>query len=198
MAQGSTIAPYELLVIGGSAGSLEALLQLLPALQSETSLAILLVLHRRSGESLLANLLSDRTPWPVKEAEEKEPLLAGTIYIAPADYHLLIEKAKTVSLDYSEKVHYSRPSIDVTFEAAAEVYGAAVIGVLLSGANADGAAGLKKIKEAGGYVLVQDPKDAQVAYMPQQAIAQGNVDCVVPVAEMAAVLHRLLDGGEEA
>ena len=144
MAQNSVT--YELMVVGGSAGSLEALLQFLPHLKQEKNLAIVLIMHRRGGESLLTQLLQEKTTWQVKEAEEKEPVLPGTIYIAPADYHLLIEKDRTFSLDYSEKVHYSRPAIDVTFEAAADVYGPAVIGFLLSGANQDGTEGLQKIK----------------------------------------------------
>src|SRR5688500_3447281 len=119
---------YSLLVIGGSAGGLEAILQILPALKREPSLAVVLVLHRRGGESMLTELLQDKTAWNVKEAEEKEPIEPGTLYIAPADYHLLIEKDRTFSLDYSEKIHYSRPAIDVTFETAAEVYGPQVMG----------------------------------------------------------------------
>lgn len=189
MAQGSTIKQYQALVIGGSAGSLDGILQLLPALKSLTSLAIVLVLHRRTGESLLTHLLSERLSWPVKEAEEKEPIIAGTVYIAPADYHLLFEKDKTFSLDYSEKVHYSRPSIDVTFESAADVYGHALLAVLLSGANADGTDGLRSVRAAGGYTIVQDPAEAVVAYMPQHAINNNAVDKVAPVALMAGIIR---------
>jgi two-component system chemotaxis response regulator CheB len=190
MAQGS-IGKYQLLVIGGSAGSLDAILQLLPALQEVKGLAIVLVVHRRQGESVLSYLLGDKTTWPVKEAEEKESIMAGTIYIAPADYHLLIEQDKTFSLDYSEKVHYSRPSIDVTFESAADVYGSSLIALLLSGANQDGTEGLKKIKAAGGYIIVQDPAEAAVSYMPQQAINHVNVDDVLPVAKMPFAIQQL-------
>lgn len=190
MAQGSIKNRYQLLAIGGSAGSLEALLQLLPALQQQASLAVVVVIHRRNGESLLVHLLQERTFWPVKEAEEKEPIQAGTVYIAPADYHLLIENGKTFSLDYSEKIHYSRPSIDVTFESAAEVFGSAVIALLLSGANADGTDGLKKIKAAGGYVMVQDPAEAPVTYMPQHAIEKVEVDAVATVANMPLLISK--------
>lgn len=186
---------YEVLVVGGSAGSLEALLQFLPLFQLEQDLAVVLVIHRRSGESLLTGLLQDKTRWLVKEAEEKEPLLPGTIYIAPADYHLLIEKDRTFSLDYSEKVHYSRPAIDVTLETAAEVYGPAVVALLLSGANQDGTEGLRKVKEAGGYVIVQDPSEALVSFMPHYAIGHLAVDRVARVEDMAALIHsRLRDG----
>lgn len=191
MAQGSTVNHYEMLVIGGSAGSLEVILTLLPALQDEKDLAIILVLHRRNGESLLTHLLSERTSWKVKEAEEKEAILPGTIYIAPADYHLLVEGDKTFSLDYSEKINYSRPSIDATFETVAETYGANAIALLLSGANTDGTAGLKRVKAAGGYVMVQDPADAVVAYMPQHAIDNAAVDAVVGIAKIPSLIHQL-------
>jgi two-component system, chemotaxis family, protein-glutamate methylesterase/glutaminase len=191
MAERSTIKPYELLLVGGSAGSLEVILSLLPALQGEKELAIVLVLHRRSAESMLSHLLGERTSWTVKEAEEKEAIVPGTIYIAPADYHLLIEEDKTFSLDYSEKVNYSRPSIDVTFETAAETYGPNVVALLLSGANHDGTAGLQKIKAAGGYVLVQDPEEAVVAYMPQHAIENVEVDAIVKTSAVPALIHQL-------
>jgi two-component system, chemotaxis family, protein-glutamate methylesterase/glutaminase len=192
MAKGNTVNKYGLLLIGGSAGSLDALLQFLPSLPVLSGLAIVVVLHRRSGESLLPELLADRTAWAVKEAEDKEVIDAGTIYLAPADYHLLVERNKTFSLDYSEKVNYSRPSIDVTFESAADVYGAAVMALLLSGANQDGTEGLKKIKEAGGYVMVQNPVEAVVSYMPQHALESMQLDMVVAVADVPALVQRLL------
>lgn len=192
MAEKSLIKRFELLVIGGSAGSLEPLLLLLPLLSEVRNLAVVLVLHRGTGESLLPELLSHKTPWPVKEADEKELIEPGTVYVAPSDYHLLIEKDKTFSLDYSEKVHYSRPAIDVTFETAAEVYGAAVIGLLLSGANHDGTAGLIKIQEHGGYVMVQDPLEAFAGYMPQHAAENVPVHKIVTIAGAAAEIKRLL------
>ncbi|RYZ61411.1 MAG: chemotaxis protein CheB [Chitinophagaceae bacterium] len=183
---------YRLLLIGGSAGSLEAILQFLPALKREPSLAIVLVLHRRAGESMLTELLQDKTDWQVKEAEEKEVIIPGTFYIAPADYHLLVEKEGTFSLDYSERVHYSRPAIDVTFETAAEAYGPAVMALLLSGANQDGTAGLRKIKEAGGLVLVQDPAEAVVSYMPKFALDHVAVDHVLPLKKVAPLVQWLV------
>lgn len=187
---------YRLLVIGGSAGGLEAILQIFPGLQPREDLAVILVLHRRGGESVLAEVLRDKIGWPVKEAEEKEPIRPGNLYLAPADYHLLIEKDHTFSLDYSEKIHYSRPAIDVTFETAAEAYGAGVIGLLLSGANHDGTAGLKVIKSAGGYVMVQDPAEAVVAYMPRYAFEHVAVDRVLPAKEVGAVVRSLLRRNE--
>lgn len=192
MAERNPIRRYEVLLIGGSAGSLEALLEFLPLLPGASSLAVVLVMHRKSGESLLPDLLSGKTSWQVKEAEEKESIYAGTIYIAPSDYHLLIEKNKTFSLDYSEKINYSRPSIDVTFEAAADVYGSSAMALLLSGASQDGTEGLMKIKEAGGYIMVQSPEEASVRYMPQHALEHAAVDKVVSMADVSALVQRLL------
>jgi two-component system, chemotaxis family, protein-glutamate methylesterase/glutaminase len=182
---------YKLLVIGGSAGSLEVIMQLLPGLDRRNGLAVVIVLHRKSNESVLVDLLSDITLWTVKEVEEKDSIEPGVIYLAPADYHLLIEKDWTFSLDFSEKVNYSRPSIDVTFESAADVFGPALVCLLLSGANADGTAGMRLVKKMGGLALVQDPLDAAVSYMPQQAIDSMKVDKIVKAAEMAVLINGL-------
>jgi two-component system chemotaxis response regulator CheB len=191
MAESSINNKYRLLIIGGSAGSLEVLIQLLPSIRQDLGVAIVIILHRKNVESYLTDLLSEKASWPVKEAEEKEPILPGMIYLAPPDYHLLIEKDETFSLDYSEKVHYSRPAIDVTFEAAAEVYGFSSIGVLLSGANADGTEGIIKLKEAGGLTIVQDPAEATVSYMPQQAIKSLEVDYILNTKQMIDVINNL-------
>lgn len=192
MAENIINNPIELVVIGGSAGSLDVILKLVPALQPPGRVAILIVVHRKpSNDDVLVDLLRSKTSWAVKEAEEKEPVLRGTIYVAPADYHLLLEKDKTFSLDVSEKVHYSRPSIDITFEAAAEAYGNSLVAVLLSGANADGTDGMKAVKEMGGYCVVQEPDSAEVAYMPQQAIDRVDIDRILPAGELASFINRL-------
>ena len=182
---------YELLIIGGSAGGLEVLLEVLPQLRTDLDYAVVLVMHRRGGDSLLTGLLSDKTKLAVKEAEEKESIRPGVIYIAPADYHLLVENDKTFSLDYSEKIHYSRPAIDASFETAAEAYGPLLAGVLLSGANADGAEGLLQIKQAGGLTIVQDPDEASVSYMPQQAIEKGAADKILTTRQIIGLLNEL-------
>jgi two-component system chemotaxis response regulator CheB len=185
-----TVAPY-LIVIGGSAGALQAILSLLPDLDVGLQAAVIIVLHRQSHyESVLTELLSAKTRLPVKEAEEKEVLLRGVIYIAPADYHLLVETDHTLSLDYSEKVNYSRPSIDVTFSSAATVYGSNMLALLLSGANTDGAEGLIDVHEAGGVIAVQDPQTADVDYMPRRAIQLAPVDVILPPAKMAAFINK--------
>lgn len=178
----------KLVVIGGSAGSLEVLIKMLQEV-GDVRIPIIVVIHRKGTlHSALAELLNFKTPIVVKEAEEKEPIVAGHLYLAPADYHLLIEKDGTLSLDYSEKVNFSRPSIDVTFECAAQVYGAAVIGILLSGGNSDGVEGLKAIKRAGGVCAVQHPESALVSFMPQHAVNELEVDYMLRDSEIAAFL----------
>src|SRR6478672_3607996 len=182
---------YELLIIGGSAGGLEVLLEVLPQLRTDLDYAVVLVMHRRGGDSLLTGLLSDRTKLGVREAEEKEAIRPGVIYIAPADYHLLIEQDQTLSLDFSEKIHYSRPAIDASFETAAEAFGSSLVGILLSGANADGAEGLLRIKEAGGMTIVQDPAEASVSYMPQQAIENNAASKILTTRQIIDLLNEL-------
>ncbi len=162
---------HTVVAIGGSAGSLEVILQLLAALPSNKETIYILILHRKNDQtSTLSELLQSRSPRPVVEVEDKEPIRAGVIYLAPPDYHLLIENKNHFSLDSSEKVQYSRPSIDVTFESIAEVFGEQAIGILLSGANADGAQGMAVLKAAGAITIAQDPASADVSFMPQQAI----------------------------
>lgn len=179
-------------IIGGSAGSLDVLLKVLPAIHIDIPFPIIIVVHRKQGtDSLLSDLLSSKTKLCVKEIEEKEKILSKTVYIVPSDYHLLIEKDFTFSFDYSEKVNYSRPSIDVTFQSAAEVYTNKLACLLLSGSNADGVNGLITVKNYGGEIAVQDPSSAQVDYMPAQAIEKAKVDHVLQIEEMAAYINAL-------
>jgi len=186
----------KIIVIGGSAGSLQVILGILSAIRRDFPLSILIVLHRNGVfESSLEDIFASRTEAPIKEVEEKESILPGTIYIAPADYHVLIEEDHTFSLDYSERVNFSRPSIDVTFRSAADVYGADLVCCLLSGGNADGVDGLEYVKANGGIVVVQDPATADVPYMPQHAITRMAVDFVVPADEMPAFLKGLAREG---
>ncbi|HEY8914846.1 MAG TPA: chemotaxis protein CheB [Chitinophaga sp.] len=192
MAQGD-VSKYKMVVIGGSAGSLDSILKIVAAVQESVDVAFVVVVHRgKSGDSILTDLLSSQTTLVVKEVEDKELILPGTIYIAPPDYHLLLENEYTFSLDASEKVHYSRPSIDVTFESAALVYGPALVGVLLSGANADGAVGLKNIADAGGFTIAQQPATAEVGYMPQQAINMTKVSVILEGEDIGVFLRTLL------
>jgi two-component system chemotaxis response regulator CheB len=159
------------IVIGGSAGSLSVVLRIIPLLRKDMNVSVLIVMHRMaSTEEVLLDVLGSRTSFEVKEVEDKDELRPGVLYIAPADYHVLVERDRLLTLDDSEKVNFSRPSIDVTFESAADACGSSVIGVLLSGANADGVAGLKKVKDKGGVVVIQDPATADFPFMPQKAL----------------------------
>lgn len=180
------------LIIGGSAGSIEVLLNVLPGLNSFLDFPIVIVLHRKSGkDNILTDILSTKTQLRVKELEEKEKIKPSTIYLAPPNYHTLIEADQTFSLDASEKVNFSRPSIDVTFESAAEVFKNNLVCLLLSGANNDGTEGLKKVKDKGGKVIIQDPNSAIVRYMPEFAIEHVNPDAVLDETEMAAYINKL-------
>ncbi len=153
----------KLIVIGGSAGSPQVIMGILSVIRPDFPLPVLIVLHRNGVfESSLEDLFASRTKAPIKEVEEKEPIVPGVIYIAPADYHVLIEEDLTFSLDYSERVNFSRPSIDVTFRCASDVFGADLVCLLLSGGNADGVEGLEYVKEREGIVVVQEPATAGV------------------------------------
>lgn len=180
------------IVIGGSAGSLDVLLEVFPALKADLNIPIIIVVHRKgSSESLLTDLLQSRTALKVLEAEEKSLLEGGKVYIAPADYHLLVEDDHTISLDYSEKINYSRPSIDVTFQSAAEVFKGDLVCVLLSGSNADGVEGLKIVNNFGGRVVIQNPNTAIMPYMPQQASIAVKPNLVLDSFEMAEFINGL-------
>ncbi|HTR28454.1 MAG TPA: chemotaxis protein CheB [Puia sp.] len=171
--------PDKLLVIGGSAGSLQVILGILAA-EDGFPMPVLVVLHRNAGiESTLEHLIFTRTGLPIKEVEEKDPLLNGTVYLCPADYHVLLEFDGSFSLDYSERVNFCRPSIDVSFRSAADVYGVGVLAILLSGGNADGVEGLQYVREGGGMTVVQDPATAEVPYMPQQAVSRVKPDHIL-------------------
>jgi two-component system, chemotaxis family, protein-glutamate methylesterase/glutaminase len=179
----------KLVLIAGSAGSLQVMLSILTAMGREYPIPVLVVLHRNNVfESSLEELMSTRTNLVIKEVEEKEPIAPGVVYLCPADYHVLLEKDHTFSLDYSERVNYSRPSIDVTMRSAADVYGAGLIALLLSGGNADGSDGLAYVQSKGGLAIVQDPATAEVPYMPQQAILRMSVDLVVPTEELPGLI----------
>ena len=163
--------PPQAIVIGASAGAVDALKQLLPAIPREIPAPILIVVHvppdRRSG---LPALFAAGSTLAMTEAEDKAVPLAGHVYFAPPDYHLLLEHDGTLALSVDEPIHYSRPSIDVLFDSAADACGARVLGILLSGASADGAEGLARIRADGGHAWVQSPESAQVPAMPRAAL----------------------------
>lgn len=169
---------YSVVAVGTSWGGLAALTKLLADLPGDFGIPVVVVQHRsKDSERLLVQLLQDVTELNVCEIEDKDPLTPGTVHVAPANYHVLIEDGYA-SLTIEEPVRFSRPSIDVMFSSAADTYRAAAIGVVLTGANEDGARGLAHIVKRGGLALVQDPKTAEIPIMPQAAIR------VVPTAEV--------------
>lgn len=185
-----TGTPPEAVVIGASAGALEALGAILPSLPEHFPLPLMIVVHMPPDrESILVDLFRARCRIQVREAEDKEPVRGGTAYFAPPDYHLLVEADRHLSLSSDEPVLHSRPSIDVLFESAADAYGAAVIAVVLSGANHDGAAGLRAVSEAGGTAIVQSPKEAFAAAMPEAAKAMCPNARVLTPQEIAVYLQ---------
>lgn len=162
----------ELVVMGASAGGVQALSQVLSELPADFPVPIMVVIHvPPHKDNALVPLFSAKCRMRVKEAEDKEPLKPGTVYFAPPDYHLLVETREAIALSSDETVNHSRPSIDVLFETAADAFGDAVTGIVLTGANNDGALGLKAICAAGGPAVVQDPASAEVAAMPAAALA---------------------------
>ncbi|QGK74520.1 chemotaxis protein CheB [Flavobacterium sp. SLB02] len=180
MEENKIISGCKVVIIGGSAGSLNALMQILPDLSQLNGFAIVIVLHRKStDDQTLEELIALKSNITVKIVEDKVPLVPGYIYVAPSNYHLLFERNDTLSLDISEKINYSRPSIDVSFESASEIYREALIGILLSGSNTDGTYGLKAIKAAGGTIVVQNPTVAEMPFMPHNAILNTSPDFVL-------------------
>ena len=176
-------------VIGASAGGIAALRLLFRSLPNDFVAPIFVVQHFPADAAVdLPAILAPRCPLPVLEAIDKAIILGGRIYIAPPGYHLLIEKERTIALSVDELVNWSRPSIDVLFNSSAAVYQKQLIGILLTGANSDGAKGLKAIKEWGGYVIVQDPETAESSEMPKSAINATAVDLVASLEEIATLL----------
>jgi two-component system chemotaxis response regulator CheB len=185
----------EAVVLGASAGAVEALSRLLPALPRSAGLPLLLVVHAPADPpSVMVELFQAKCRIPVKEAEDKEPIQAGTVYFAPPNYHLLVEPDRWLSLSSDEPVLFSRPSIDVLFESAADVYGRGLVGIILTGANADGAQGLRAVCAAGGIALVQSPESAQAATMPQAALAACPGATIMSLEQMAEFLQDLSTG----
>lgn len=183
---------YDAVVIGVSFGGPQALATILPALPADFMMPVVVVQHLGShSENYWIRSLEKRCNIPVAEAEEKEPLQPGHIYVAPANYHLMIESDRSFSLSTDSRVNFARPSIDVLFESAARVYKNKLIGIILTGANSDGANGLKHIKDAGGLALVQDPATAESATMPLAAIQLAKVDHILPLAGITKILTQL-------
>ena len=183
---------YGVIVIGGSAGAIQALPRILMQLPASFDLPVVVVLHRLEGSgSYLHEYFSQYCAQPVVEVEDKQPLLPGQVYIAPAGYHLLLEEEGHFSLSVDAKVNYCRPAIDVLLESAADAYAQRVIAIILTGANGDGSAGLRRVKEAGGLTIVQCPSSAAVAAMPTAALKATPVDWVLEPEQIGCLLAGL-------
>jgi two-component system chemotaxis response regulator CheB len=182
----------EAIVVGASAGGVEALLSVLGPLRSGVVLPIIVVLHLpEERRSQLAEVFARRLDMPVHEAIDKQDIAAGTVYFATPGYHLSVEQDRSLSLSLEDRVHYSRPSIDYLFESAADAYGSKLAAVLLTGANHDGARGLAQVKRRGGLTIVQDPQEAQVATMPQAALNIQQPDHVLTLNGIGRLLVEL-------
>jgi len=191
--------PVDAIVIGASAGGVEALSVLLPALPAKLRAAVFIVLHLpRERPSLLVEIFKTKCARPVSEAQDKEPVAPGAVYFAPPDYHLLIDKGlrgePQLSLSADELVNFSRPAIDVLFESAADIYRERLLGIILTGANQDGAAGLQTVQAFGGTAFVQRPQDATATLMPESAISLCPTARVLSLEQIASLLRTLEDG----
>ena len=185
---------YQIIAIGGSWGGMDALIEILSGISSTTFIPIVVALHRhRVIESNLPHILSKYLKIKVKEIEEKEYLNNGTIYLAPRNYHVFLEKDKSFSLCVSELVNYARPSIDVLFDNVANVFKSKAIGILLTGANSDGSKGLKAISEVGGLTIVQDPLDSESRNMPLSALEIMNPDYILSKKKINKFLMDLIE-----
>ena len=181
----------EAIVIGASAGALNALSVLLPMLTDRPNLPVLIVVHLAPRlPSLLCEVFARKTTWPVREPHHGERIAPG-VWFCPPNYHLLVETDRTFAFSIGEPVNFSRPSIDLLFQSAADAYGAALVGIVLTGASADGALGAKAIVDAGGMVVVQDPTSAECSLMPAEAIARARPQLIAPLDEIAALLSKI-------
>lgn len=183
---------YEAIVIGVSSGGMNAMKVIFSLLPKNFNTPIIIVQHMGArSDSQFIRLLNNQSNVSIKEADEKEEIENGNVYIAPPNYHLMIERDKTFSLTIEERVNFARPSIDVLFESAADAYKDKLIGVILTGSSSDGTAGLKKIKEYGGLAIAQDPKTAESGYMPASAIVVVQMDFILSLEDITRLLIKL-------
>jgi len=180
---------YEAVVMGMSSGGMNVMKTVFPLLPAGFTLPIIIVQHLSpQSDSTWIEIIDKMCALPVTEAEEKEQILPGKIYVAPPNYHLLIEKNKSFSLTIDERINYARPSIDVLFESAADAYREKLIGIICSGSNHDGSMGLKKIKDNGGLAIAQDPLSAESYYMPETAVEKANPQHILALKEIVELL----------
>ncbi len=184
---------YKAVVIGVSTGGVSALKSTLGALPADFPIPVLVTTHiTPDSDDGLAVLLNTLCAIRVKEADEQEIMTPGTVYLAPANYHLLVERSGQLALSVDPPVNFARPSVDVLFESAAEAFGTALIGIIMTGAGFDGSKGLLKIKETGGVAIIQDPADAEMDSMPRNALGLLKADYVVSLNELPSLVMRLV------
>ena len=189
---------FHAVVMGVSAGGFKALHTILPMFTKDFPCPLIIVQHRATSEDdFLVESLNRKCKLIAKEAEDKELLKSGYIYIAPGNYHLLVEKDKTLSLSVDEPVCHARPSIDVLFETSAEAFGSNLIGVILTGANSDGSDGVRAIKSNMGLTIAQDPETAEVSFMPNCAVATKCIDFVLPLEDIPSFLFNVIEDADE-
>lgn len=182
----------EMLVIGASAGGVEALLRILRFLPVENSVSVVVLLHlSANGENRLVEVFQQQLKIPVRQAQDKEKIDEGIVYFAGPGYHLSIEKDLTFSLSCEDACHYSRPAIDILMDSAADACGKSLAAILLTGASSDGAAGMAAIKAQGGFTVVQDPEEAEAPTMPQAAIQLCQPDAILPLSEISLLINYL-------
>ncbi len=183
---------YKAVVIGASAGGITALGKILPRLPRDFALPVLIVQHiSPNSDNFMVRYFDRLCQLKVKEADEKEEIRPGTVYFAPPNYHLLVETDFTISLSVDERVNFSRPSIDVLFESAADAWCSHLIGIIITGASSDGSKGLQRIGKCGGLTIVQDPAEAESSMMPESAIKIANVDKILKLNEIADLLLQI-------
>ena len=182
---------FQAVVIGASAGGSTALQKILPALPADFPLPVIIVQHVHPHQKGAALIYVGSSFLKVKDGDEKEAIQPGFVYFAPPNYHLLVENDRTLSLSIDPKVHFARPSVDVLFESAADAYGQSLIGIILSGGNQDGAAGLLRIKQRGGLTIVQKPDEAEMRLMPEAAIATAKPEYILPADQIGRLLIKL-------
>jgi len=183
---------YDAVVIGGSSGSMEALQKIIPSLNRQLKIAVIVVyhIHPDSGD-FMVKYLGQRSELAVRQPIDKEAIEPGVVYIAPPNYHLLVERNRSFALSIDEPVNYSRPSIDVLFQSAADTYTEKLVGIILSGANTDGSLGLKYLKDRGGLAIVQNPETAEMGTMPKGALSAASVDHILDPDGIASFLNQM-------
>lgn len=190
----TTTPRYKCIVMGVSSGGMNALSTIIPNFPKEFPIPVIVVQHiSPSSDNYMTRYLDSISKVTVKEVDEKEKLQKGFVYTAPPNYHVLVEEDETLSLSVEDRINFARPSVDVLFESAADVFGSQLIGIILTGANNDGSMGIKQIKEKGGLTIVQDPETSEVNGMPNAALSATKIDHILQLEEIGPFLVKLAE-----